>query len=359
MSEHSWLQSQPLHQARSLPAAPYVDADFVARDRRQVFDRGWQLVGHASRLSGPGETLACEIAGQPVVIVRDQNGQLKAFHNVCRHRAGPLAEGHACGVSRLRCRYHGWSYGLDGQLQSAPEMQTAEGFDPSDIRLPELRIEQFQGLLFASQDPFATLDQITAGIAARLTQSLTDFRFARRVSYEIQCNWKIYVDNYLEGYHVPHIHPELNRRLDYRNYRTELSDWHSLQCSPLEGDDALYGEGEALYYFIYPNTMLNILPGRLQTNQVLPLGPDRCRVDFDYYYLQSADATADLQQDDADFSDSVQEEDRLICEAVHRGLASGSYTPGRLNPLRESAVHHFHERLRADYSRSTGSSAIA
>lgn len=359
MTENLWLQPQSLERARSLPAAPYVDADFVARDRTQVFDRGWQLVGHASRLPQPNETLAVEIAGLPLVIVRNEDGLLRAFHNVCRHRAGPLAEGHACGVSRLRCRYHGWSYGLDGQLLSASEMQTAKDFDVSQICLPELTIDSFQDLLFVSHEPAVSLDELTAGIADRLTQPLNGFRFVRRVSYDIGCNWKIYVDNFLEGYHLPHIHPELNRRLDYRSYRTELAAWHSLQCSPLQGDDALYGEGEALYYFIYPNTMLNLLPGRLQTNRVLPLGSDRCRVEFDYYYVDAPEGCADLQQTDADFSDSVQEEDRLICESVQRGLASGSYTPGRLNPLRESAVHHFHEHLRHDYSRSQGSSAIA
>jgi hypothetical protein len=129
------------------------------------------------------------------------------------------------------------------------------------------------------------LEALLAGIAARLaSRSLAAWRFHRRVGYEIACNWKVYVDNYLEGYHVPHIHPELNRMLDYRSYRTETARWHSLQHSPLDSGDELYGRGEALYYFVWPNTMLNILPDRLQTNRVVPLGTDRCRVEFDYFY---------------------------------------------------------------------------
>jgi choline monooxygenase len=162
----------------------------------------------------------------------------------------------------------------------------------------------------------------------------------------------VYVDNYLEGYHVPHVHPGLNKLLDYRSYRTELSDWYSLQWSPLRvpdesADASLYGNGDALYYWLWPNTMLNILPGRLQTNTVVPLGVDRCRVMFDSYYAPGAD---DAKRDaDLDFSDEVQHEDLGICEDVQRGFASGSYVPGRLNPLRETGVHHFHELLRAAY----------
>jgi choline monooxygenase len=166
----------------------------------------------------------------------------------------------------------------------------------------------------------------------------------------VACNWKVYVDNYLEGYHVPHIHPGLNSVLDYRSYVTETAEWYSFQFSPLDSGDDLYGSGEALYYFLYPNAMLNILPGRLQTNRVLPLGVDRCRVEFDFYYAPAAtpEALARRAKDIA-FSDEVQDEDVTICEDVQRGLASGSYEAGRLNPLRENAVHHFHELLRRAY----------
>src|SRR5690606_22346604 len=137
--------------------------------------------------------------------------------------------------------------------------------------------------------------------------------------------------------------PELNRMLDYRSYRTECARWHSLQWSPLESAGELYGAGEALYYWLWPNTMLNILPGRVQTNRVLPLGPGRCRVEFDFHYAPGTDAGRIAL--DAGFSDVVQHEDIAICEQVQRGLASGSYHAGRLNPLRESGVHQFHELL--------------
>ena len=142
-------------------------------------------------------------------------------------------------------------------------------------------------------------------------------------------------------------HPGLNRLLDYRSYRTELSRWHCLQSSPLESDASLYGNGDALYYWLWPNTMLNIPPGRLQTNTVIPLGVDRCRMLFDSYYADAGDA--DRRDAGLAFSDEVQHEDLGICEDVQRGFASGSYVPGRLNPLRETDAHHFHELLRAAY----------
>jgi len=345
------LAPQPLALATALPADFFCDPSMAARDRAAVFARSWQLVGHASRIPASGDHLVTDIAGLPVIVLRDEAGDIRAFHNVCRHRAGPLATADGCGAKRLRCRYHGWTYGLDGVLRSAPEMAATEDFDASQVRLPALSVQVWQGLIFVAEaEPPAFADFI-AGIDARLgDRSFDDYRFHRRVSYELACNWKVYIDNYLEGYHVPHIHPGLNRLLDYRSYVTEVHGWYSLQYSPLESAADLYGSGEALYWMLYPNTMLNSLPGRLQTNRVLPVGVDRCRVEFDYYYPAADDAdSAARREADEQFSDEVQDEDRLICEQVQRGLASGSYVPGRLNPLRESAVHHFQELLRRAY----------
>ena len=349
-----WLAAQPLATARALPAPCYVEPSMAPRDRDAVFARSWQLVGHAAQFAGAGDHAPCDVAGVPLVIVRGEDeaggrGPLRALHNVCRHRAGPLATCAARGARALTCQYHGWTYGLDGRLRGAPEMGRAEGFDPAEVTLPQARVAQWQGLVFAALDaqapPFETL---TDGIDARLAAAghdLADLRFHQRVSYDVDCDWKVYVDNYLEGYHVPRVHPALNAALDYASYRTELAPWHSLQSSPLDTAPALYGSGEALYFWLWPNTMLNCLPGRLQTNRVLSLGSGRCRVEFDFFYIQeSAQSAADAQ-----FSDLVQHEDITICSAVQRGLASGSYEPGRLNPLRESGVWHFHELLRSAY----------
>jgi choline monooxygenase len=166
------------------------------------------------------------------------------------------------------------------------------------------------------------------------------------VSYEVACNWKVYVDNYLEGYHVPRVHPGLTALLDEAAYVTTVGQWSSVQSSPLAAGGP-YAAGEALYAWLYPATMLNVLPGRLQTNRVVPLAVARCRVDFDYFY--APDVPAERRLDDQRFSDEVQREDIAICEAVQRGLASGSYVAGRLNPRQESGLWQFHELLRAAY----------
>lgn len=334
----------------ALPAPFYVRPEAHEAETGHIFRRSWQLLGHAARVDGIGDHLVAQIAGLPLLLVRAEDGQLRALHNVCRHRAGPLAVCDGRGARSLRCRYHGWTYQLDGQLRAATEMQGVPDFDPGTVRLPQARVGSWRGLVFAALDDSAPqLEVLLAAVDRRLgARDFSQYRFARRVSYDIECNWKTYVDNYLEGYHLPHIHPGLNRLLDYRSYQIETDIWSSLQFSPLEGSGP-YAQGEAFYWFIWPNIMLNVLPGRLQTNQVIPLAPQRCRVEFDFYYpgeLAGAELETVLEADLA-FSDQVQQEDIAICEQVQSGLASGSYVCGRLNPLREPAVWQFHERVRA------------
>ena len=341
------LLPEPTARAHALPARCYVDPRVDAFDRHAVFARSWQLVGHVSRLASRGDHVVADVAGVPVVVVND-GGTIRGFHNVCRHRAGPIATCDGLGANALRCKYHGWTYGLDGVLRSAPEMEGAADFDRGSIALPSIELAVRNGLVWAALGEVPAIDDVLGEIVARVgARDLESYRYARRVHYDIQCNWKAYVDNFLEGYHLPHVHPGLNRALDYRSYDTVLGRWHSLQWSPLETDPTLYGNGEALYWFVYPNTMLNVLPGRLQTNRVMPLGVDRCRVEFDYYYAAGRSEEANAR--DLAFSDEVQAEDIAICEAVQRGLASGSYVAGRLNPKRESGVKHFHDLLRRDY----------
>jgi choline monooxygenase len=349
------LASTSLARAHALDAAFYTHPDTLEHERREVFARHWQLVAHVSQLSAAGDHVVGEIAGVPILVVRGEDGELRAMHNVCRHRAGPLALCDGRGARALRCHYHGWTYTLSGQLRSAPEMAEAEDFDPAAIRLQPARVAQWRGLVFVALAPAIDLAELLAGVDERLgTRDFAHYAFAFRDSFEVACNWKVYVDNYLEGYHVPHIHPGLNRLLDYRSYVTETAHWHSLQYSPIRPDagatGGVYGEGEALYYYLWPNLMLNILPDRLQVNRVIPLGLDRCRVEFDYCYPDDPDgAQAAARAEDRRFSAEVQLEDGGICAAVQQRLASGAYEAGRLNPRRENAVHHFHELVRRSW----------
>jgi choline monooxygenase len=311
----------------------------------------------------PGQYFTATIAGNPVLVVRDADGILRAFYNVCRHRGGPLAMDAEGRCKALTCKYHGWTYRLDGSLRGVPRWNLVELFDKADYGLVPLRVDVWEGLVFVALEADAgALVDCTAGIRERIAPiQLGTKRFAREVIYEVACNWKVYVDNYLEGYHVPYVHPELMKLYDFQSYATETFTRYSLQWTRLAPGDSVYSTAEgdhAYYYFLFPNFMLNILPGRLQTNLVEPLGPDRCRVVFRYFYddVESPDAER-LIAADLDYSDRVQVEDIEICEAVQRGLGSRGYDRGRFSVECEQGVYHFQQLLKEHYRRHLGGAA--
>jgi len=356
------IQAMDLEDAHTLPACMYTDEAFVQLDQGILLANSWQLVAHISQLSKPGDHVVSEVGKNPILIVRNKTGQIKGFHNVCRHRAGPIATTNG-NRPQLSCRYHGWTYDLDGQLTSAPEMTTTPNFDVCQHHLPPVSLSTWQGLIFANVAKAsegieaaapAELSTVMAGIAETIAPvDLSSWTFSHRQEYLIQCNWKAYMDNYLEGYHLPIVHPGLNKLLDYRSYEITLAPWYSYQYSPLEdtaADKNFYGSGKAHYFCVFPNLMLNILPGRLQTNVVTPLTKNTCKVVFESYYpdINSAASQKMIAQDLA-FSDEIQAEDIAICEAVQKGLASGTYESGRLNMKRENAVFHYQEIIRQSY----------
>jgi len=344
-------KSVALEIAATLPAVCYADPEFHGFDQRTVFARNWQLISRAGKLKNSGDQVVAEIAGKPVILVRGEDQVLRGFFNVCRHRGGPLAltDGN---TRQLQCKYHGWTYTLGGQLRAAHEMKEAKDFDISCIHLEGIPVAEWEGLVFAAVvEPEVPLEQLLTGIRERIQPlSLKDYSWHSHVDYDVACNWKAYVDNYLEGYHLPQVHPGLSKVLNYRQYTTETAPRYSHQHSPVDGDRGPYAAGEAHYYFIWPNMMLNILPGRLQTNLVVPVSANRCRVLFDYFYTSGADGK--LAAADFAFSDEVQKEDMAICERVQKGLESGSYRAGRISPKRESGVHHFQELVRAAYRKA-------
>lgn len=353
------LAAAPVERAETIPSSWYTDPRFEHADREWILTRSWQGIGHAAQVAEAGQHFIASIAGEPVIVVRGKDRKLRAFFNVCRHRGGPLALEAGC-ANALQCKYHGWTYLLDGTLRGVPAMDRTELFDRKDFGLVPIRVEVWEGLVFVNLDPAAEpLAQFVGGIAERIAPiRLGGLTFTHRAEYEVRCNWKVYVDNFLEGYHVPYVHPELARLYDYSRYVTEVHPWYSLQHAPLTGDN-LYsqdGGGEAFYYCIFPNFMLNILPGRLQTNLVLPEGPDRCRVVFQYFHAETT-STAAQQKIEADvsYSDAVQQEDIGICERVQQGLNSRAYDRGRFSVRYEAGVHHFQELVRKAYR--LGSSA--
>lgn len=341
------LQTVPIARSETISSALYTDPRQLWIENKAIFSKEWQLVGHESQIAEAGQSVCLQVAGNPVIVLRTETGHLRAFFNVCKHRGGPLAVKQGT-RSMLQCEYHGWTYRSDGSLRGVPNFNYVELFDKKDFGLQSIRLETWQGLIFINLDEHAVpLAQKLAGISDRIAPvDLSRMRYHTRTVDIIHCNWKVYADNFLEGYHIPLVHPELAKLLDYSKYVTEISESYSLQYSPFaseSGDNPYQAEnGEAWYYFIYPNIMLNILPGRLQTNIIEPLGHDRCKVIFDFYYADvDAAHKRGLIENDMRYSADIQQEDIEICEKVQSGLGSVAYDKGRFSVERELGVWHF------------------
>ena len=347
------LRVDPIERACTIPSAWYTDPWFLELERKTVLSSFWHFVGHEGRIPDIGDQIVAELPWNPVVVVRGNDGVARAFYNVCRHRGGPIAI-EDCRSKMLQCKYHGWTYTLEGSLRGVPRFGRSDLFDKKDFGLVPLALQSWQGLLFArSTEHAVSLVDLLDGVGETIKghSSLPSLKFYRRVEYTIRCNWKVYVDNYLEGYHVPLVHPSLNSILDYQEYRTSVRRFSSLQQSPLSETDHSYGiqsGGRAFYFFIFPNFMMNILPGRMQTNLVLPLSHNEAKVIFEYYYQDTSRALEARIDEDIRASDLIQKEDVMICEHVQRGLGSSGYDQGRFSPEMEIGVYHFQSLLKRE-----------
>jgi len=327
-------------------------------EKERIFGRTWQLVAHADDLARPGPSLPPPTLDEPILLTHTLSGELRGFYNVCRHRAAQVVTSRGNRRS-LQCGYHGWVYGLDGRLQAAREMEGTEDFDLADFGLVPIRVESLGPFVFANLDPAATpLADWIGAIPAEISAAGYDLPTMRKVErrdYLIECNWKVYVDNYLEGYHLPIAHPALFKELDYDQYRVETFRHFSRQHAPIRelkpgdviGRDRRYlrepgAEESALYYWLFPNTMLNIYQDNLSTNVILPLGPERTLTIFEWFFAEPGTGAGwESMQQTIAFSDEIQQEDIKICEQVQRGLRSRSYDRGRFSAKRENGVHHF------------------
>jgi choline monooxygenase len=354
--------------AYTLASRFYTDPAILEIEKTRIFLRTWQLVGtlnhSCGEVDGVKRTIAdsesfftADVAGEPVIVVRDKQGILRAFSNVCRHRAGPIALGSGC-KNVLRCQYHGWTYTLDGRLIGTPDVEGVEFFDRSTMGMVPLRVEAWEQFIFVNFDPRAEplaayLGQIPEQVHGFQFQGL---QFAERRDYVINCNWKVYVDNYLEGYHIPIAHPGLMREIDYANYRTDTYRYYSQQFAPIramkaeENAERFYEPGvglpQAAYFWIFPNLMVNIYPDNVSTNLIVPISHDKTLTIFEWFFHDVADTKVqDRIQRAIAFSDEVQQEDIGLCENVQRGLRSATYDRGRYSVKRENGVHHFHMLL--------------
>ena len=342
-----------LSQASTLPSRYYYHPEILELEKRTVFGSTWQLVGRAEQVARPGDYFTASIADEPIVVARGRDERLRVFSNVCRHRAGPVATGIGH-CNTFQCGYHGWSYSLDGRLLGTPEFDGVECFSKEANSLPEFQVETWGSLVFVNLDPGCQpLSEMLGDLPSRIAHcDLSTMTFAARKEWYVDCNWKVYVDNYLEGYHIPIVHPSLNREIDYVRYRTETQRYYSIQHSPIKESasrlrkDETASGNQVQFAWIFPNLMLNAYPDNYSTNLIVPVGPERTLTVFDWYFrdIHRSDVQEALQQT-IEFSDEIQLEDIAICEAVQRGLRSQTYSSGRYSVRRENGVHHFHGLL--------------
>lgn len=334
----------------TLPAHWYRDPDVYRAERTAVFARTWQLVARADQLADVGSAVHVEVAGFPLVIVRagpDDGGDgdgLRAFHDVCAHRGGPLS----CAGSSFVCGYHGWTYDLDGRLVRARDF----GGDVPDgaVGLRPVAVDVWRGLVFVrlsapSGGGPSLLDDLGGFAEAAAAFPMESFRFDGEVVHELRTNWKTYADNYLEGYHIPIVHPELDETIDSRRYEVDVhEDGRWVRHRAPTRDSSVAGATSGVWLWRHPNLALNVYPDGMNVERFLPVGHDRTLVVYWYFFSASADR-GDIESS-RKLSMSLMDEDRAICEAVQRNLDAGVYDRGPLSPRHEAGVAAFQRWVR-------------
>jgi choline monooxygenase len=353
----SYESSLSLAEASTIPAAWYTDESLYQLEARTVFARSWQLVCRIEQVKDPGQYVTGEIAGEPIVVVRGGDGLLRGFFNVCRHHAAAVMTEPEGNANQLRCPYHGWTYSLAGELKGTPDFAGVCDFDRSANSLLPVDTAVWEQWVFARVEGNDSLESFLGTDLIKQTRplQLDGLHWMERRHYSFDCNWKVFVDNYLDGgYHVPHLHKGLDSVLDYSKYMIENGERFCLQWSPLvsesaEAETGAVRRGErALYYWIYPNFMINWYQGVMDTNLVIPRGVDKTEVIFDFYFPDVSAAAREHNRASIEVGQRIQDEDVAICKSVQRGLTSRAYNAGRLSVRREAGEHLFHRLLHAD-----------
>ena len=352
----------PVEEASMPPAHWYTDEGFYKKEIDHIFKKTWQPVARKSQLQVANSYIAGVTVGIPWVITRAEDGVLRAFYNVCSHKGREVVRGN--GVAKnceLTCGYHAWKFKLEGELKSAPQIAGIKNFDRKTMGLVSLNVCEWGNWIFINGDMDAApfINQISELNQQLESRQFTKLSFHSQKSWIIDCNWKVYIDNYLDGgYHIPFMHPSLNEQLNMDSYRTILFDRYSVQTSGANRANDVaglsydhkqrIGEG-SIYAWVYPNFMINLYGNCLDTNYVVPKGVDQCEVFYEFYFLETEGAEAqNFIKTSIEQSDLTQKEDIEICESVQVGLNSGVYRPGRYAPQVEMGEYHFHQLLHRD-----------
>jgi len=367
----SYDPTAPLERAATISAPWYTDQRVYELEMRAVFARSWQLVSRLDQVGEPGEYVTGEVAGEPIVVVRGNDNKLRGFFNVCRHHAAAVMTEQEGKTAQLRCPYHGWTYSLEGELKGTPDFTGVCDFDRSTSGLVSVDTSTWEKWAFVRLEATghrshqndceqASAEDFAEASLLNLIRplALESLQWMERRHYSFDCNWKVFVDNYLDGgYHVPHLHKGLDSVLDYSNYSIQVGNRFCLQSSPIRSERAEPETGavrqgdRALYYWIYPNFMINWYEGTMDTNLVIPRGVDKTEVIFDFYFPDISATALEGNRRSIEVGQRIQDEDVAICRSVQRGLSSRAYHAGRLSVRREPGEHLFHRLLCADLKR--------
>ena len=351
--------------SHTLHSDAYTEPRWFDVDQRAVIGRSWQWVCHTESLAAPGAFVTEVIAGMPVVAIRDHDGVLRAFYNVCQHRAHHLLEGSGT-VSNLVCPYHGWRYDLTGRLRSARHTTHLRDFEVDAICLEPVSIEEFAGFVFVNLDTQAApLAEQAGSLGAEIAQrapGIDQLTFAHRLTYEIRSNWKNVIDNFLECYHCHIAHKDFVSLVDMDTYAVTTHGIYSSHMAEAgHGHNTAYDVSAATVrdhavWWLWPNTCLMRYPGRnnVIVLKVIPVGPALTRETYDFF-LESPEPTEAELESIRYLDEVLQVEDINLVESVQRGMSTPAFTQGRIvndpsgSGLSEHAVHHFHGLLLDHY----------
>ena len=343
--------------AKTLDTLFYKSPEIFEESKEKIFRKSWQFIGDKNSIREPGQcvplTLLEKYLDEPLVLTRDRNNEIHCLSNVCTHRGTIVVNG-PCKISKLRCRYHGRNFYLDGKFMSMPEFAEVENFPSPDDNLKSFPLFEWGNLLFGSLRDDLAHHVFFNDMLKRLSWlPLHEFVYRGDLSreYNVNSHWALYCENYLEGLHIPFVHASLNAVIDFGNYSTELYRYGSLQLGIAKQDEHSfdlpvtsqdYGKKVAAYYFwVFPNMMFNFYPWGLSINHIQPVSIDKSRVSF-ITYVWNEDK---LNTGAGSGLDRVEREDEEVVEAVQRGIRSQFYNHGRYSATREQGTHHFHQLL--------------
>ncbi|MFT5220060.1 MAG: phenylpropionate dioxygenase-like ring-hydroxylating dioxygenase large terminal subunit [Planctomycetota bacterium] len=351
----------------SLNANAYTEQRWCDVDLDSIICRSWQWVCHREKLLEPGQYVAVEVAGRPILLIRDKLNNLHGFYNVCKHRAMQLFSGEGK-TSRIMCPYHAWTYDLSGQLLRAPDTEHLHDFNTADISLDQVQVEEFCGFIYVNLDPAAdSLAAKSGDLAAEIKQwapDVNELTFAKRLNYDIQSNWKNVIDNFLECYHCAVAHKDFVSLVDMDTYKVTTQGIYSSHMAEAgkSGNTAYSVENATVtdhaVWWLWPNTCIMRYPGRsnMIVLQVIPVGPDRCLETYDFF-LETAEPNADELESIKYLDEVLQQEDIWLVENVQRGMNTPAFTQGRIvndpagSGKSEHALHHFHGLVLDSYQK--------